>query len=369
MKIEKNRRTGRSAGLFFCALCGALFFAGNVSQIDAAENARFFAQNFAVLPAETGAVDLLTASNAANTASDANAAGEAFRSGDSLAFSQEVVLRGGLGLPSCRSIQIWGNYYIASGEINPKDTGREIENDVNGAMIGLNLGLGSAFILSGYYNYDDGEMTFPDDRFQTTTHLGGVGLQCDTGGFYFALLGNYGIDSHKLSEWSAGRSLDFDGQQAAGFFETGYNMSTGGGLFSLKPFANFQYNWLESDCFNRTDLTSLDGNEGFDAFYQTLGSRVNMGFGMFNLQARLAWVHQYLNVNAPIQNFWFGRVPGTIAPTRIFYEGSAGRDYFWGGAGLKMSLLGKFSVSLDYDCLVNKYQTTHVGSAGVLWSF
>lgn len=360
MDFVKNHRTGESAGLVFCVLFGVLFFAGGVSRSVASDEPGFFAQNFAILPAETAAI---------GTSAESSALSEAFCSGDSLAFSQDVVLRGGLGLPSCRSIQIWGNYYIGSGEINPKDTGREIDNDVNGAMIGLNLGLGSAFILSGYYNYDDGEMTFPADKFQTTTHLGGVGIQYDTGGFYFTLIGNYGISSHELSQAAANRSLEFDGWQAAGFFETGYNMSTGGGLFSLKPFANFQYNYLETDSFNRADLTSLDGTSDFDAFYQTLGSRVNMGLGMFDLQGRLAWVHQYLNVNAPIQNFWFGRVPGTIAPTRVFYEGSAGRDYFWGGAGLKMSLLGKFSVSLDYDCLLNKYQTTHVGSAGILWAF
>ena len=381
MKTRKRETVVK--GVLLSLFLGFSFFSGldDFSLIAACASQRggFFAQTF-TLPAMTSDLitsDLLTSEGADSlgmlepleTAATPASCGEAYQTADALSFSQDVTLRGALGLSSCRSVQLWGNFYVGSGKIKPKETGLKIDNDLTGAMIGVNFGLGGAFLVSGYYNYDNGEMTFPTDAFDTTTHLGGLGLRYQTNGFYFTLLGNYGRDAHTLSESTEnGRSLDFDGWQAAGFFESGFNFPTAGGLFELKPYANFQYNYLSRDRFDRAGFTTLGGGVANDAFYQTLGSRINMGLGIFDLQGRLAWIHQYLE-NAPIQNLWFGRAPGTITPTRVYYEGNAGRDFFWGGVGGKISLFNAISVTLDYDCLINKYQTTHIGSVGLLWSF
>lgn len=290
---------------------------------------------------------------------------EVSQTADSLSFSKDVIIRG-IDFPSCRSFQIWGDYYLGSGEINPKDSPYLIDNDLNGAQIGLNIGLGSAFLATGYYNYNRSEITYDGKSNEDKTHLGGVGLRYNAGGFYFTLLGNYGIDSYELSA-EDGRQLDYDGWQAGGSFETGYTMSTGG-LFTLKPFGNLQYSHLACDGFDRKRFTAGGDDLKYDALFQTLGARIDVDLSLLTLQGRMAWVHQYLTA-APINNYWFGRNPGTYTPTQLFYEGTAGRDYFWGGLGLKLSLFGMMAATLDYDVLVNSYQTTHLGSAGLLWSF
>ena len=272
-----------------------------------------------------------------------------------------------MDFPACRSFQIWGDYYVGSGEINPKDSDLSIDNNLNGAQVGLNWGFGSAFLLSGYYNYGQSEIGYNGKTNSSDTHLAGIGLRYNTSGFYFTLLGNYGVDSYELRGDNDGRSLDYDGWQAGGVFETGYAMSTGG-LFTLKPFGNLQYSYLTCDGFDRNRFTLGGDDLKYDALYQTLGARIDADFSLVTLQGRIAWVHQYLD-DAPINHYWFGRYSGTFTPTQVYYEGPAGRDYFWGGAGLKFSFFGSMAATLDYDVLLNGYQTTHIGSVGLLWSF
>lgn len=297
--------------------------------------------------------------------------GSATLTAGSLDFSQELILRGALGMDSCRAFQIWGNYYTGTGEISPANQTFEMDNELNGVIVGLSIGFGKAFTLSGYYNRNNASVDYNQRENQTTTNLGGLALRYNTSGFYFSLLGNYGDDSSELKRDDGLGSLDYDGWQATGFFETGFNWPTPGRLFVLTPFSNFQYSTVKYDSFNRSALTLTGETTGLDAFYQTLGSRIGLnlpGLNMFDIQGRMAWIHQYLN-EVPMSNYQIGRVAGTITPTTVFYDGQAGRDWFWGGAGLKISLGSMFSAAIDYDVLVNGYQTTHIGSVGLLVGF
>lgn len=292
---------------------------------------------------------------------------------DGLRFSQEVILRGSLGMDSCRAFQIWGNFYAGGGNIEPNGFSEKIKHDLDGTQIGATLGLGSAFSLSGYYNYNDSTVKYVGAKNSTSTHLGGVGLRYNLNGFYFSLLGNYGDDSSTLHGIDGdSRSLNYDGWQATGFFETGFQWPTSGRLFVLTPFSNFQYSSMEFDGFNRAQFTTTGKSVSYDAFYQTLGSRIDLNLpecGMLGLQGRLAWIHQYLGEAAPINNYQFGRMPGTITPTSAYYEGNGGRDWFWGGIGAKLSLFNLLSATLDYDVLLNERQTTHIGSVGLMIGF
>ena len=292
---------------------------------------------------------------------------------DGLRFSQDVILRGSLGMDACRAFQIWGNFYAGGGNIKPDGFGEKIKHDLDGTQLGLTLGLGNAFSLSGYYNYNDSSAKYNGAKNSTSTHLGGLGLRYNLSGFYFSLLGNYGDDCSTLKETDGDhRSLDYDGWQATGFFETGFQWPTSGRLFVLTPFSNFQYSSMEFDGFNRAQFTTTGKSVSYDAFYQTLGSRIDLnlpGCGMLGLQGRLAWVHQYLGEAAPINNYQFGRIPGTLTPISAFYEGNGGRDWFWGGIGAKLSLFNLLSATLDYDVLLNAHQTTHVGSVGLMIGF
>ena len=308
-----------------------------------------------------GAAALVTAARAADGA---------VLNGESFSFardlSSEAVIRG-FDLP-CSSFQIWGDFYVGKGDIDPKGTERSFDNELTGAQIGLNWGLGPGMLATAYYNYQSAELS-EGTRFtdQAQTHLGGFGLRYNTGGFYFSLLGTAGLDDYELTGSGVDGVLGCDGWQAGGSLETGYYMRTGG-LFTLKPFGNLQYSYMKSDGIDLNSLSLKEEKFKADVLFQTLGARIDAELGFATLQARFGWVHQYLK-SAPIQTYWFSRTPGTYTPAQAFFEGSTGTDHFWGGAGVKFSLFGTIAANLDYDVLFNSRQTTHMASAGLLWSF
>lgn len=302
--------------------------------------------------------------------SDAAPRSEATFNGSSLAFSQDVVVRGSVRLPELKSLQFWGNGYLGSGEIRPKKWSGEIDANATGAQIGVNLPMGSVN-FTAYYNYHRNRVKYFGQSVRQNANLVGAGVYLHAGGFYFTALAAYGDDGYKAKGGSVG-SASYDGYQAGGYFETGYEMHTLG-LFVLKPFGSYQYAYLEHDNFNPNTLGKLDGDRNYDACYMTLGSRIDVnlaGLDSFTLQGRLAWVSQLRSQNESVQNFCFGRVPGTFAPTSPYYQGKGvGDNFFWGGVGLRLSLWGALAIAGDYDCLVNKDETFHIGSLGLLLGF
>lgn len=295
-------------------------------------------------------------------ADDAALGGEGFSFVRDL--SDDAVIRG-FDLP-CSSFQIWGDFYVGEGDLDPKGTDLSFDNELTGAQIGLNWGLGSGMLATAYYNYNSSELSNDTFANRAQTHLGGFGLRYNTGGFYFSLLGTAGLDDYELTGGGDG-ALGYDGWQAGGSLETGYYMRTGG-LFTLKPFGNVQYSYVKSDGIDLNALRAKEEKFKADALFQTLGARIDAELGLATLQARIGWVHQYLK-SAPIQTYWFSRTPGTYTPAQAFFEGSTGTDHFWGGAGVKFSLFGTIAANLDYDVLFNSRQATHMASAGLLWSF
>lgn len=296
---------------------------------------------------------------------------EAYFNGSNLSFSQDVVVRGSVRLPELKSLQFWGNGYLGSGEIRPEKWNGEIDANATGAQVGVNMPMGS-LNFTAYYNYHRNDVKYVGRKILQNDHTIGAGVYLHAGGFYFTALANYGDDGYKAKGGDVG-SATYDGYQAGGYFETGYEMHTLG-LFVLKPFGSYQYSYLEHDNFNPNSLRKIGGDKrNYDACYMTLGSRIDVnlaGLDSFTLQGRLAWVSQLRSQNESIQNFCFGRVPGTFAPSSPYYQGGgAGDNFFWGGVGLRLSLWGAFAVAGDYDCLVSKEQTFHVGSVGLLFGF
>ena len=301
--------------------------------------------------------------SAARGADETALVGEGFSFARDL--SESAVIRG-FDLP-CSSFQIWGDFYLGKGDLDPKGTDFSFDNELTGAQIGLNWGLGLGMLATAYYNYNSADLSSDAFTDRARTHLGGFGLRYNTGGFYFSLLGTAGLDDYEFTGDGTGAGLDSDGWQAGGSFETGYYMRTGG-LFTLKPFGNIQYSYMKADGIDLNTLRAKEEKFKADALFQTLGARIDVDLGLATLQARFGWVHQYLK-SAPIQTYWFSRTPGTYTPTQAFFEGTTGTDYSWGGAGVKFSLFGTIAANLDYDVLFNRYQTTHMASAGLLWSF
>ncbi len=321
-------------------------------------------------------------------------ASEVAYSGSNSYFSQDVVIRGSvLNMPSLTSLQFWGNGYVGYGHVTPKQE-RRVGEDLSGAAFGLNVPLGVATV-SAYYDYHKNRAYYDANTIRQHSDAFGASVYLNVGDFYAVASGLYGDDGYlgrsittlfpetseealdeeesaPLEPTSVARTSRIKGYQQTWYFETGYEMATLG-LFSLQPFAAYQYSNLKHGDFDVDSLANIGGTRKYNSCLATLGSRVNVnlaGMDVFSLQGRMAWLTQLRKKNEAFHNFSYGRVPGTISPSQpYFMEKGAGSDYFWGGLGLRLSLKGIVAVSADYDCLINKYQTLNVGSLGVLVGF
>lgn len=285
-------------------------------------------------------------------------------------FPQDCVVRGSVSLPSLKTLQFWGSAYSGSGHVKPTgfDAGRVTRNNT-GASLGLNLPLGG-MTVSGFYNYHRDRVFLTGSRTEQRDNSYGMALYYNAGGFYFSAAGLYGTDDY--SSKKSGLTKKFDGSQSAGYLETGYSMMQGG-MFVLEPFAAYHYANVRHDGFNPATQAYYVGKKKYNACSATLGSRVNLnlaGLDTFTLQGRMAWITELRSKSESLTTFSYGRVPGAFTPASPYYVGNGGgSDVFWAGGGLRLSLMGMFAVSIDYDCLFNKRQTLHEGSLNLLLGF
>ena len=297
---------------------------------------------------------------------------QGYFTGNSFYASQDVVVRGSVNLPSIKSIQFWGNGYFGDGHVSPKGWDGRVKDNNSGAAIGLNLPLGVG-TLSGYYNYHRNRSKFDARNILQESDGFGLTFYANAGGFYFATLGLYGDDDYAARDVTGEfGALSLNGRQSTFSFETGYEMATLG-MFVLKPFGSYQYTNVKHDAFDAQTLSRLDGKRKYNSCLMTLGSRVDLnlaGLDVFTLEGRMAWITQLRKRSESIRSINYGRVPGTTTSAQPYFQGNgAGSDLFWGGIGLRLSLLGSLAVSADYDCLVNKYQTTNETSFSLLFGF
>ena len=290
--------------------------------------------------------------------------------GANCSFSQDVVVRGSVALPSFKALQFWGNAYSGSGHVNPNGwDGARVKNNVTGASLGLNLPLGAATI-TGFYNYHRDREFLPQTRVEQQDNSYGMAFYLNSGGFYLSASGIYGTDKYCASRSEAKKK--FDGTQCAGRFETGYSMMKGG-MFVLEPYAAYQYSNVRHDGFDPVALETVAGKKKYNSCTATLGSRVDLnlaGLDAFTLQGRMAWISELRSRAESATTFAYGRVPGTFSPSSPYYVGSGvGKNAYQAGVGLRLSLWGMFAISTDYDCLFNKRQTVHIGSLGLLFGF
>ncbi len=295
-------------------------------------------------------------------------------------FSQDVVVRGSVNLPSIRAIQFWGNAYSGSGRVDPYgDEGGRIASNNTGASVGLTLPLGLATI-SGFYNYHRDREFLPGGRMEQKDNSYGMAAYMNLGGFYFAASGFYGDDKYRgrgvatvdASGAATRLSPSFGGSQSTGYFETGYEMMSLG-MFVLKPFGSYHYSNVRHGKFDAGNFATVAGKQKYNSCRMTLGSRIDLnlaGLDVFTMQARMAWITELRSKAESFTSFCYGRVPGTVTPASPYYVGSgAGKDAFWGGVGLRLSLMGTFSLAVDYDTIYSKRHTLHEGSFGLLFGF
>ena len=285
-------------------------------------------------------------------------------------FSQDVVVRGSVSLPSFKALQFWGNAYSGQGHAKPVGwDGSRVRNNFTGASLGLNLPLGAATI-TGFYNYHRDREFLSGTRVEQQDNSYGMAFYLNSGGFYVSASGLYGTDKYSARHGDARKK--FDGSQCAARFETGYSMMQGG-MFVLEPYGGYYYFNVRHDGFDPLACEGVDGKKKYNSCTATLGSRVNLnltGLDSFTLQGRMAWITELRSRSESATSFAYGRVPCTFSPASPYYVGSGvGKDAFQAGAGLRLSLMGMFAFSVDYDALFNKRQTVHVGSFGLLFGF
>ena len=290
--------------------------------------------------------------------------------GTNCAFSQDVVVRGSVALPSFKALQFWGNAYSGSGHVDPNGwDGARVKNNVTGASVGLNLPLGAATI-TGFYNYHRDREFLPQTRVEQRDNSYGMAFYLNSGGFYLSASGMYGTDKYHASRGEAKKK--FDGTQCAGRFETGYSMMRGG-MFVLEPYGAYQYSNVRHDGFDPVAWEGVGAKKKYNSCTATLGSRVDLnlaGLDAFTLQGRMAWIAELRSRAESSTTFAYGRVPGTFSPSSPYFVGSGvGKNSFQAGVGLRLSLWGMLAISTDYDCLFNKRQAVHIGSLGLLFGF
>lgn len=315
----------------------------------------------------------------APSAADGSGSSSCVQTARGLEFSQDVVVRGSVNLPSIRAIQFWGNAYSGSGRVKPLGySGGQVESNNTGASIGVTIPLGVA-TASGFYNYHRDREFLPGGRVQQKDNSYGIALYANLGGFYFAASGFYGDDKYSGSGSIPDATgaitrvcPSFGGNQATGYFETGYEMMNLG-MFVLKPFGSYQYSNVRHGKFDATSFSTVPGKQKYNSCRMTLGSRIDLnlaGLDVFTLQARMAWITEMRSKSESFSSFCYGRVPGTVTPSSPFYVGNgAGSDAFWYGAGLRLSLLGSLSLAVDYDGIYSNRRKLHEGSFGLLFGF
>ncbi len=276
----------------------------------------------------------------------------------------EVLYRGNLYSGLARSllprrgggIRIWGTGYYDTSKIEPTDFG-EIDSDLWGAILGIEL-KSNQRVLGAYYHYGSNSQNW-NELFQgdTTNNLIGLTYHKVLSAAHLSINANGGIDKYDLRSPAFG-DLSLDGQQANVYGEFGLDLPLG--CFGVKPFAGVHYHFLRHD--EATIEDEILESESFDGLKSLLGLRVNLKLGILTLQARASWVHEFLD-ESPTYFSYFSVNPGLSTPVQWSYAGETGREWFWYGTGLKLSI-GNLKLFADYDLMLNEMQSSHLFNLG-----
>ena len=212
-----------------------------------------------------------------------------------------------------------------------------------------------------------------------------LGSRSNTDSFLLGLygcrqLGNAwltGMVSYENDHSDTQRAIDFlastarantIGNQFGAYLEAGYAIPVGG--LQIAPIGALQYVSLWRDSFSETGAgaagLSVAGTQA-DSFRTILGGRLTYpstaSGTCISPELRSFWVHECADQNRDIRNqFVGGGSEFTIAGQNL------GRDFGDLGVGVAMQL-GRFRLSLNYDCLLSTNAVSHGGMGQVEWSW
>ena len=256
--------------------------------------------------------------------------------------------------------RIWSNIYYGDTTLKPKNQGK-IAPHFYGLQLGLDLAKGGPVYASYFFNLNQSETKFPGATSTIDNFLFGLGRFYYYELFYLAFTGSIGYDRYEISGW--GEKAKGDGLQKNLFGEFGLSFKLG--QWAVKPFYTLQYDYLYHGRIGKSPviLKDWDGH----SLTQLFGTRLNWApFPRWEFQSRAVWVHEMLDNPPPFYRMHFSPGHGISTPAIMFYHGNTGRDWAWLGLGGKFTCGLNIHLFFDYDALLNKRHTTHLGSIGLL---
>ena len=258
--------------------------------------------------------------------------------------------------------RVWTNLYLASAVLHPKTETEKIRPDILGFQVGFDVVRSQLAYLSLFYNFNRSQQNLHSVlSSDIDNHFFGGGYFLYLSGCHFGFVGGLGYDQYSVRN-------DFGGGKGSGlqtnlFSEFGIDFSVG--KWAIKPFAALQHEFLYHGRIGESpNIVQGDWNiHGLDAL---IGLRVNWKpLENLEIQMRSTWVHQVLDRSPPFYVARFSAVHGTGTPIIFHYQGDTGRDWAWLGLGMKFEFYYNAFLFLDYDVMVNKRLTSHLGNIGL----
>lgn len=264
--------------------------------------------------------------------------------------------------------RVWTNLYYGATTLEPKRAGYKIKPDSYGAQLGFDVVQEHGVYSSFFAHFNQADMKI--GRFansKNNTYLFGYGKYIYLAGCHFGFQGAVGYDEYKARDKATVIRSKGNGMQANLFGEFGVDLILG--QWAIKPFYALQYDFLYHGRIGEKD-TAFKGDWNGHGFQQLFGMRVNWKpTDVTEFQIRTTWVHEWLNNPPPFYHNRFSPIQGTATPAIYFYEGNIGRDWAWLGFGMKIEAVYNILLYLDYDCMINGRQVTHLGNFGLCFGW
>ena len=264
--------------------------------------------------------------------------------------------------------RVWTNMYYSDTTLEPKREDYKIKPDVYGIQIGFDVVQEHGVYSSFFGNFNQSDMkigSFASSR--NNNYFFGFGKFVYLAGCHFGFLAGAGYDEYKARVENVEGQYKGNGLQTNIFGEFGVDLIFG--QWAIKPFYALQYDFLyHGRIGSKEDVFKGDWNG--HSVNQLFGLRINWKpIDMMEIQLRTTWVHEMLNNTPPFYHSRFSAIHGTVTPAVYFYEGNIGRDWAWLGFGLKFEAVYNILLYLDYDCMINGRQTTHLGNLGLCFGW
>lgn len=243
-----------------------------------------------------------------------------------------------------------------------------------GVLLGVDHWLDESTLvgLYGGYNYARFDGDGLPQRVQADSGQFGLYARRNLESRHFMYAGGFGFDNYDsartigIGNFNAVASGDYTGWQAVNYFEYGRTFETARGI-RWQPYSALQYVHLRQNGFTETGAGVANlavGGVDADSLRTIFGLRIERDVRTLRRhtltpQARIGWLHEYLDTNAAVNNRFAG-----VAGTGFAAQGlDLGRDWALVGTGLSWRLSRRLTLAGNYDLQTNVNQTFHIGSA------